>query len=103
MMNFGFLHRLTIDLLSNVVEARNSHPLTYKEILYKNKPSQLLALRSVGACFVILNEYGTGYHDQACEGEVGLFPHYMGAVNHLLNADHDEVFFKGTPMYKGMG
>ena len=41
-------------------------------------------------------------HDQACVGEVGLFPLYMGATERLLNADHDEVYFKGMPMYKGM-
>ena len=40
--------------------------------------------------------------DQACVGEVGLFPHYMGATNRLLNADHEEVYFKGMPSYKGM-
>ena len=41
-------------------------------------------------------------HDQACVGEVGLFPLYMGATERLLNADHDEVYFKGMPMYRGM-
>ena len=40
--------------------------------------------------------------DQACVGEVGLFPLYMGATNRLLNADHEEVYFKGMPLYKGM-
>jgi len=25
----------------------------------------------------------------------------MGATDRLLNADNDEVYFKGMPMYKG--
>ena len=40
--------------------------------------------------------------DQPCVGEVGLFPLIMGATDWLLNADHEEVYFKGMPMYKGM-
>ncbi|KAF5930079.1 hypothetical protein HYC85_030952 [Camellia sinensis] len=53
--------------------------------------------------FVILDEHGVPYlDDQACVGEVGLFPQYMGATDRLLNADHEEVYFKGMPMYKGM-
>jgi hypothetical protein len=35
-------------------------------------------------------------------GEVGLFPIYMGATDRLHNADHEKVYFKGMPMYKGM-
>ncbi|KAI8526384.1 hypothetical protein RHMOL_Rhmol13G0303300 [Rhododendron molle] len=53
--------------------------------------------------FVILDENGVPYPcDQACIGEVGLFPRHMGATDRLLNADHEEVYFKGMPMYKGM-
>ncbi|KAK4408647.1 putative acyl-activating enzyme 18, peroxisomal [Sesamum angolense] len=53
--------------------------------------------------FVIFDENGVPYpDDQPCIGEVGLFPHYMGATDRLLNADHEEVYFKGMPMYKGM-
>ncbi|KAL5545215.1 hypothetical protein UlMin_008999 [Ulmus minor] len=52
---------------------------------------------------VILHEHGIPYPDeQACTGEVGLFPLLMGATDKLLNADHEEVYFKGMPMYKGM-
>jgi hypothetical protein len=40
--------------------------------------------------------------DQPCVGEVGLFPLIMGASDRLLNADHDKIYFKGMPMYKGM-
>jgi hypothetical protein len=32
---------------------------------------------------------------------VGLFPVYMGATDRLLNADHEKVYFKGMPLYKG--
>ncbi|GFZ18245.1 acyl-activating enzyme 18 [Actinidia rufa] len=58
---------------------------------------------SMATGFVILDENGLPYpDDQACVGEVGLFPLYMGAIDRLLNADHEEVYFKGMPMHKGM-
>ncbi|KAL2507971.1 putative acyl-activating enzyme 18 [Forsythia ovata] len=58
---------------------------------------------SMSTGFVILNESGLPYpDDQACVGEVGLYPLYMGATDRLLNANHDEVYFKGMPTYKGM-
>ncbi|KAM7502888.1 hypothetical protein LguiB_001792 [Lonicera macranthoides] len=57
---------------------------------------------SITTGFVILDEHGIPYpEDEACVGEVGLFPLYMGATDRLLNADHEEVYFKGMPMYKG--
>ncbi|KAA0040067.1 putative acyl-activating enzyme 18, peroxisomal [Cucumis melo var. makuwa] len=53
--------------------------------------------------FVILDEHGIPFpEDQPCIGEIGLFPIYLGASNELLNADHDEVYFKGMPIYNGM-
>ncbi|KAJ4970272.1 hypothetical protein NE237_003371 [Protea cynaroides] len=53
--------------------------------------------------YVIFDEHGVPYpDDQPCVGEVGLFPVYMGASDRLLNANHEEVYFKGMPMYKGM-
>ncbi|CAI0543646.1 unnamed protein product [Linum tenue] len=52
---------------------------------------------------VILDEEGIPYPgDQPCVGEVGLYPVYLGASDRLLNADHDEVYFKGMPIVKGM-
>ncbi|KAK7359246.1 hypothetical protein VNO77_01199 [Canavalia gladiata] len=52
--------------------------------------------------FVILDENGVPYpEDVPCVGEVGLFPIYMGATDRLLNADNEEVYFKGMPIYKG--
>ncbi|XP_057421049.1 probable CoA ligase CCL12 [Lotus japonicus] len=51
---------------------------------------------------VILDENGIPYpEDVPCVGEVGLFPVYMGSTDRLLNADHEEVYFKGMPIYKG--
>ncbi|KAJ7955413.1 acyl-activating enzyme 18 [Quillaja saponaria] len=53
--------------------------------------------------FVILDDNGVPYpEDVPCVGEVGLFPLYMGATDRLLNADHEEIYFKGMPTYKGM-
>ncbi|WVZ60932.1 hypothetical protein U9M48_010886 [Paspalum notatum var. saurae] len=57
---------------------------------------------SMSTGFVILDEQGTPYPDDApCTGEVGLFPLYFGATNWLLNADHDKVYFDGMPIYRG--
>ncbi|KAL8484266.1 hypothetical protein ACS0TY_026812 [Phlomoides rotata] len=57
---------------------------------------------SMAVGFVIFDESGIPYpDDQPCVGEVGLFPLHMGATDRLLNADHEEVYFKGMPMYKG--
>ncbi|XP_071697584.1 probable CoA ligase CCL12 [Rutidosis leptorrhynchoides] len=58
---------------------------------------------SMGTGFVIFDEYGVAYPDDVpCVGEVGLFPLYMGASERLLNADHEKIYFKGMPIYKGM-
>ncbi|KAJ1426115.1 AMP-dependent synthetase/ligase [Sesbania bispinosa] len=52
--------------------------------------------------FVILDENGVPYpEDVPCVGEVGLFPLSLGASDRLLNADHEKVYFKGMPIYKG--
>ncbi|KAK7273597.1 hypothetical protein RIF29_14653 [Crotalaria pallida] len=51
---------------------------------------------------VILDENGVPYpEDASCVAEVGLFSFYMGASDRLLNADHEEVYFKGMPIYEG--
>ncbi|KAJ4972321.1 hypothetical protein NE237_005420 [Protea cynaroides] len=53
--------------------------------------------------YVILDEHGVPYlDDQPSVGEVGLFLVYMGASDRLLNANHEEVYFKRMPMYKGI-
>ncbi|KAK1259753.1 putative acyl-activating enzyme 18, peroxisomal [Acorus gramineus] len=58
---------------------------------------------SMSTGFVILDDHGTPYaDDQPCVGEVALFPVYMGATDRLLNADNEEIYFKGMPTYKGM-
>ncbi|KAK9072550.1 hypothetical protein SSX86_008984 [Deinandra increscens subsp. villosa] len=52
---------------------------------------------------VILDDHGVPYpDDQPCVGEVGLFSVYLGATDRLLNADHEEIYFKGMPVYNGM-
>ncbi|XP_014523507.1 probable acyl-activating enzyme 18, peroxisomal [Vigna radiata var. radiata] len=52
--------------------------------------------------FVIFDENGVPYPDDvACVGEVGLFPLSLGASDRILNADHEKVYFKGMPIYKG--
>ncbi|KAL3691885.1 hypothetical protein R1sor_005536 [Riccia sorocarpa] len=51
---------------------------------------------------VILDDSGNAYPDeQPCVGEVGIYPVFLGASNHLLNADHHKVYFQGMPLYKG--
>ncbi|KAK2384294.1 putative CoA ligase ccl12 [Trifolium repens] len=51
---------------------------------------------------VILDENGVPYPENVpCVGEVGLLPLSLGASDRLLNANHDEVYYKGMPMYKG--
>ncbi|XP_073268269.1 probable CoA ligase CCL12 isoform X1 [Populus alba] len=62
-----------------------------------------LSTASMATGVVILNDNGVPYpDDQPCVGEVGLFPLIMGASDRLLNADHDKIYFKGMPMFKGM-
>ncbi|XP_045821118.1 probable CoA ligase CCL12 [Trifolium pratense] len=51
---------------------------------------------------VILDENGVPYPENVpCVGEVGLLPLSLGASDRLLNANHDDVYFKGMPIYKG--
>ncbi|KAM1472451.1 hypothetical protein ACFX13_029405 [Malus domestica] len=58
--------------------------------------------KSMTTGFVIFDGHGIPYpEEQACVGEVGLFPQLMGATDRLLNADHEKVYFKGMPMYNG--
>lgn len=62
-----------------------------------------LSTASMATGVVILNDNRVPYpDDQPCVGEVGLFPLIMGASDRLLNADHDKIYFKGMPMFKGM-
>lgn len=62
-----------------------------------------LSTASMATRVLILDEHGNPYpDDEACEGEVALSPLLMGATDTLLNADHEEIYFKGMPLYKGM-
>ncbi|KAL2940710.1 putative acyl-activating enzyme 18 peroxisomal [Bienertia sinuspersici] len=58
---------------------------------------------SMSTGFVILDDHGNPFpEDQACEGELALFPLLPGATDRLLNADHEKIYFEGMPLYKGM-
>ncbi|CAM6026494.1 unnamed protein product [Sphagnum balticum] len=51
---------------------------------------------------VILDESGNPFPDsEPCIGEVALVPIMLGASSTLLNADHDSVYFKGMPFFRG--
>jgi acyl-coenzyme A synthetase/AMP-(fatty) acid ligase len=39
--------------------------------------------------------------NEPCIGEVALVPIMLGASSTLLNADHDSVYFKGMPFFRG--
>ncbi|KAK7318793.1 hypothetical protein RJT34_03500 [Clitoria ternatea] len=57
---------------------------------------------SMTSGFVIFDENGVPYpEDVPCVGEVGLFPLSLGASDRLLNADHEKVYYRGMPTYKG--
>jgi hypothetical protein len=38
---------------------------------------------------------------EPCIGEVALFPIMLGVSSTLLNPDHDSVYFKGMPFFRG--
>ena len=52
---------------------------------------------ALGLDLVILDDQG----NEATTGEVFLIPPSIGLSNKLLNRDHDEVYFQGTPGYPG--
>lgn len=57
---------------------------------------------TMGTTFVILDEKRHPYpQDEPCVGELALMP-MLGASHTLLNADHDAIYYKGMPMYKGV-
>jgi acetyl-CoA synthetase len=61
-------------------------------VIQPNCPSYFSA-KSIGIDFRLLNEDG-----QDCQtGEVYLVPPALGFSTHLLNKDHDEVYFKDCP------
>ena len=53
--------------------------------------------QALGGEFVLLDEE----NKLTDTGEMFLIPPIMGLSNSLLNRDHHEVYFKGTPKYKG--
>ncbi|KAJ4971479.1 hypothetical protein NE237_004578 [Protea cynaroides] len=72
---------------------------------YSAKPSEILEVYKVYER-TGLDQYKVIFEccgdDQPCVGEVGLFPFYLGASDRLLNANNEELYFQGMPMYKGM-
>jgi acetyl-CoA synthetase len=61
-------------------------------LLHPNAPSQFSAA-ALGLDFVILNEAG----QPSSEGELFLVPPSIGLSQVLLNASHEEVYYKDTP------
>ncbi|MCS7297302.1 MAG: AMP-binding protein [Bacteroidia bacterium] len=61
-------------------------------LLHANAPSQFAA-PALGLDFVLLDEEG----QPSDEGELFLVPPAIGLSQHLLNADHEKVYYQGTP------
>lgn len=53
--------------------------------------------QALGGEFVILDQH----HNKSNKGEMFLIPPIMGLSNTLLNSNHFEVYYKGTPKYQG--
>lgn len=53
--------------------------------------------QALGGEFVLLDEKG----NKSTKGELFLIPPIMGLSNTLLNRNHFDVYYKGTPTYKG--
>ncbi len=64
-------------------------------LVQPNYPSTF-STPALGSEFVILDENG----NESNEGEVFLIPPALGLSTKLLNRNHDEVYYKGTPSYK---
>ncbi|ERN00789.1 hypothetical protein AMTR_s00217p00013520, partial [Amborella trichopoda] len=103
MMIYGYHLELVTDLLLNAVEELNFASSYIQGSILQLQALATFSTPSISTGFVILDEHGIPYPgDQLCEGEVGLNPVYMRATDRLLNADHEDVYFKGMPFYKGM-
>ncbi|GIV22840.1 MAG: AMP-binding protein [Bacteroidia bacterium] len=61
-------------------------------LLHPNAPSQFSA-PALGLDFILLREDG----QPAAEGELFLVPPSIGLSQKLLNADHEKVYYQGTP------
>ena len=53
--------------------------------------------QALGSEFVLLDEH----NNKSNKGEMFLIPPIMGLSNTLLNGNHFEVYYKGTPKYQG--
>ena len=64
-------------------------------IVQDNYPSTFSS-QALGGAFVLLNEA----NEETNTGEMYLIPPILGMSNSLLNRNHFEVYFKGTPKHK---
>lgn len=65
-------------------------------LVQENIPSTF-STQTLGGEFILLDE-----NDKAGnKGEVFIVPPIMGLSNTLINRNHDDVYYKGTPTYKG--
>jgi acetyl-CoA synthetase len=65
-------------------------------VVQPNIPSTF-STQALGGEFVLLDEK----HQKASKGEVFIIPPVIGLSNKLINKNHFEVYYKGTPTYKG--
>ncbi|MDH3321879.1 MAG: AMP-binding protein [Flavobacteriaceae bacterium] len=111
----------TIKCFSSTGEASNPEEMIYLMQLANNKPvieycggteigggyvtstviqpniASTFSSQALGGAFVLLDENDA----LADKGEMFLIPPIMGLSNTLLNRDHHEVYYKGTPKYQG--
>ncbi len=64
-------------------------------VVQDNYPSTFSS-QALGGAFVLLDDE----NNEAVTGEMFLIPPVLGMSNTLLNRNHHEVYFKGTPRYK---
>ena len=111
----------TIKCFSSTGEVSNPDEMEYLMQLANNKPvieycggteigggylastmvqpniASTFSTQTLGSEFILMNE-----DEQLCKkGEMFLIPPIMGLSNMLLNQDHHQVYFEGTPKYKG--
>ena len=110
-----------IKCFSSTGEASNKEEMEYLMSLAGNKPvieycggteigggyvtgtlvqpnvASAFSTQALGGSFVLLDEN----HQPADQGEVFIIPPIIGLSQSLLNKDHHEVYYKGTPTYRG--
>ncbi len=111
----------SIKCYSSTGEVSNPGEMEYLMLLANNKPvieycggteigggyvtstvvqpniASAFSTQALGGEFVLLDEK----NNESTKGELFLIPPIMGLSNSLLNRNHFEVYYKGTPNYKG--